>query len=102
MRDDPPQLATPTQGIQAARRLLDNEEDAALVAARHKVLTLLGNLRKALAAADAEALHTAKEDAAVLAATCLGNRMSKRARRAERARARTAIEVYPTQAVRRL
>jgi len=45
MRDDPPQLATPMQGVQAARRLLDNEEGAALVAARHKVLTLLGNLR---------------------------------------------------------
>jgi len=97
MRDDPPQLATPTQGVQAARRLLDNEEDAALVAARHKVLTLLGNLRKAVAAADAETLRTAKKASARLA-----KKMRQQLRRAERARARTAVEVYPTQAARRL
>ena len=102
MRDDPPQLATPTQGVQAARRLLDNEEDAALVAARHKVLTLLGNLRKAVAVADAEALRTAKEAVAFKASARLAKKMCQQLRRAERARARIAIEVYPTQAARRL
>jgi len=55
-----------------------------------------------VAAAGAKAPRTAKEAAAVLAAARLANKMSKQLRRAERARARATVKVYPTQAVRRL
>jgi len=55
-----------------------------------------------VAAADVEALRTAKEAAAFKASARLAKKMCQQLRRVERARARTAIEVYPTQAARRL